>query len=597
MCLDIVRNLKRLEKASPFLFKAIKESPDLKVAKKRIGIYISKHEFRMADPTGSNLDNIIGREAISIMRNIIAPGNEKALGFSAIRLLRELTRGRSDRAPRDLSEGFFEEFRHLFLAIERKTRVYEGKKVPEFLRMQGRKAAVERSKDLDQMAIKVMDYIKRYKTGLEEEVVQRRNGNRKRILDALGGTEDDWTDWRWHLKNVAKTSDALGNLVTLSKEERDAIDTAQQNRIPFGVTPYYAHLMDDDTDRTYDHAVRAQVIPPNDYVDILARRKKDRKEALDFMREGDTSPIDLITRRYPSICILKPYNACPQVCVYCQRNWEIQEVMAPDAMATPNRLEAALRWLEEHPAIREILVTGGDPLVIKNDRLRTILERLAGMSHVERIRIGTRMPVTVPFRIDEGFIEIINNLHRPPEREICIVTHAEHVYEITPDVMTAVQAIRRCAISMFNQMVFTVENSRRFEAAALRRLLRLVGITPYYTFCTKGKEETRRYRVPIARLLQETKEEARLQSGMDRTDMVVYNLPRLGKNYLTKAQHHDVISILPNGRRVYEFHPWEKKIRPTETFINTDVSIHEYLQDLKARGENLADYDTIWYYY
>ena len=191
----------------------------------------------------------------------------------------------------------------------------------------------------------------------------------------------------------------------------------------------------------------------------------------------------------------------------------------------------------------------------------------------------------------------ISRYHDPGKREIILVTHFEHTYEITPQAMEAVQKFRRSGIEVYNQMVYTFFNSRKFEASALRSKLRLIGVTPYYTFNTKGKEETDEYRVPIPRLMQEQKEEARLLPGTVRTDEIVFNVPRLGKNYLRAVQHHDVISILPDGRRVYEFHPWEKKLSLVDTFIYTDVSLYDYLQRLKSIGEDTSQYRTIWYYY
>ena len=178
-----------------------------------------------------------------------------------------------------------------------------------------------------------------------------------------------------------------------------------------------------------------------------------------------------------------------------------------------------------------------------------------------------------------------------------IVTHFEHHYEITPESMEAVQKFRRSGINVYNQLVYTFYNSRKFEAAALRQKLRLIGVTPYYTFNTKGKDETDDFRVPIARLLQEQKEEARLLPGTVRTDEAVFNVPGLGKNYLDASQHHNIISLLPDGRRVYEFHPWEKKLALVDTYVYTDVSIHQYLKRLKDAGENGRNYRSIWYYY
>jgi len=103
--------------------------------------------------------------------------------------------------------------------------------------------------------------------------------------------------------------------------------------------------------------------------------------------------------------------------------------------------------------------------------------------------------------------------------------------------------------------------------------------------------------VPIARILQERKEEARLLPGLDRTDEPVFNVPKLGKNQLQAGQDHRLVMILPDGSRVYEFHPWEKNISAIPPYNYVDVPIYDYLEELAARGENIRDYRTIWFYY
>jgi lysine 2,3-aminomutase len=315
------------------------------------------------------------------------------------------------------------------------------------------------------------------------------------------------------------------------------------------------------------------------------------------MGEHDTSPVDLITRRYPIVTIIKPFNTCAQICVYCQRNWEIERVLEPKALASKEKLEEALAWLDEHKSIGDVLITGGDPLVMKDSQLRRILEVLAAKKQVYRIRIGSRTPVVLPMRFTDDLVGLLSQFHQTPVREIALVTHFEHSYEITPEAMEAVQKLRKAGISVYNQQVYTVENSRRFESAKLRRDLKSIGVDPYYTFNMKGKEETSRYMVPIARILQEAKEEARLLPGLDRTDEPVFNVPKLGKNYLRAGQDHRLVMILPDGSRVYEFHPWEKNIAAIPPYNYVDVPIYDYLEELAARGENIRDYRTIWFYY
>jgi lysine 2,3-aminomutase len=329
----------------------------------------------------------------------------------------------------------------------------------------------------------------------------------------------------------------------------------------------------------------------------MVARKCDSCVVLDFMGEHDTSPTELVTRRYPRIAILKPFNTCAQICVYCQRNWEIDQVLDPSAMAADSELEQALEFFDHHSAVGDVLVTGGDPCIMKDGVLRKVLSALVAKDHIYRIRIGTRTPVVLPMRWTDDLVALLAEYHDPGRREIAVVTHFEHSYEISADAMAAVQKIRRAGIGVYNQQVYTIENSRRFETARLRRDLRLIGVDPYYTFNMKGKEETRRYMVPIARILQERKEEARLLPGLDRTDEPVFNVPRLGKNHLRAWQDHRVVMILPNGSRVYEFHPWEKNITPVPPYNYIDVPIYEYLEELASRGENIRDYRTIWFYY
>ncbi len=415
-------------------------------------------------------------------------------------------------------------------------------------------------------------------------------------MKILGASEQDWANWRWHTKNVITDADRLGSLVKLSKDEKSCIKKACENKLPFGVTPYYVSLMDHNG-RGRDRAVRMQVIPPMDYLDHMIRYRSDKEHSCDFMLESDTSPIDLIVRRYPGIVILKPYNTCPQICVYCQRNWEIERPMAPGAFAGTEKIDAAIKWIGEHPTIKEVLITGGDPFMLDDKQLGKILTKVSQIPTVDLIRIGTRTPVTVPMRITKELAALLGSFREVGKRDIAVVTHVESPYEITFDTAEAIDILKRNGISVYNQQVYTFYVSRRFESALLRLLLRRIGIDPYYSFVAKGKEETNMYRVPIARILQEQKEEARLIPGLRRTDEAVYNVPGLGKNYIRARQHRDLLTVLPDGSRIYEFHPWEKNVAYCETYMATDVPILDYLQRLEQIGEDVREYESIWYYF
>jgi lysine 2,3-aminomutase len=495
------------------------------------------------------------------------------------------------------SADFFAELEHLLKGITGQTGVY-SEDIPAYLKHDGVRGAKLRSTVLSRMSKASDKFMCRYSCGLDGQIIRKRSMNKARIMKHFGATDLEWEKWTWHTRNIIRDADTLASLVKLSDEEYEAIKIAREHKVPFGITPYYASLMDyEPGDGRRDAAVRAQVIPPLNYINTLKEKKACSESSMDFMLERNTSPIEGITRRYPKIVILKPILTCPQICVYCQRNWEIEDVYSSTAALPKEKLDAAIQWIADTPEINEVLITGGDPLLLSNSKLENLLFRLSRINHVERIRIGTRTPVTLPHRITDSLVRDINHFHNPGKREMLVVTHFEHPYEITPEAMAAVQRFRRYGIDVYNQLVYTFFNSRKFEASLLRHKLRMIGVTPYYTFNTKGKEETDDYRVPIARLLQEQQEEARQQPGSVRTDEIVFNVPGLGKNYLRAEQNHDVISILPDGRRVYEFHPWEKKMALVDTYVYTDVSIYKYLQQLKAAGENLSDYKTIWYYY
>ncbi len=601
---DYDASLEILRHANSDIHEILRSASTLEKARDAMFGYLDKAERRVFDiDNGLHvMEKVIVRDCIRVFRSIIGPVNEKVNQFSALDILWKLARGETEKIKQEISVAFVMEFIHLFSGVTGHANVYtkQGgvkKRVPKFIQMEGREAALRRSDRLDRMSLQLRRYLMKYHCGLEPEIIKRRRENRRKIYKAFGAGKEDWKNYKWHLENVIKKPETIFQFIEISEDYKKALTKAYKNRLPMGVTPYYLHLMDRASDLGYDHAVRAQVLPPPEYVDSMSTHLLERERHFDFMGEHDTSPVDLITRRYPAICIFKPYNTCSQICVYCQRNWEIDECMSANAMAGKRSLQRALTWMREHPGIGDVLITGGDPMVIDDEKLEYVLDEVAAIKHIYRIRIGTRTPVVLPMRWTDNAARIVAKHHEPGRREVAVVTHFEHSYEITPEAMAAVRRIRKRGVSVYNQQVFTIENSRRFESAKLRMDLRKIGVDPYYTFNTKGKKETRKYMVPIARILQERKEEARLLPGLERTDEPVFNVPRLGKNHLRAWQDHQLTMILADGSRIYQFHPWEKNITPVPTYNYVDIPIYDYLQELAARGENVEDYKTIWYYY
>lgn len=597
--LDISRfNAKYLKDSTPEIFELAGKSQSLDELRQSISQLAHRMEYETFDDYDSFAEGSIirVRDCARVLNRILTRRSEDLAHFSVVKAIRDiaLSKPRSDLTP-----AFYADLRYIFLGLQGKG---PGRALTDMhltpSNRYGREAATERSKQLDELSEDVKSELSKFSTGLSEESIARRKIRRDRILGTLNASTGDWNDWNWQVDNILRDADTIGSLLEMSAKEKEAINNVTESNLPFGITPYYLSLMDDDTDSGRDKAIRAQVIPPATYLDQMVSTNNEGKSCLDFMRENDTSPVNLITRRYPEICIFKPFNTCPQICVYCQRNWEIEDAMEPDALASDAEIETALKWIEEHPAIHEVLITGGDPLAMSDKNVERIIDGVARIPTIERIRIGSRTLVTVPMRMTDKLVDLLAQYRIPGKRQVALVTHIQHPYELTPDTTVAVEKLLTRGIPVYNQLVYTFFVSRRFEAAFLRRMLALVGIEPYYTFNAKGKNETVDYRVPIARLQQEQKEEARLLPGLSRTDEAVFNVPGLGKSYLRARQHRDLISILPTGARLYEFHPWEKNISRTgSTYVCEDVPILDYLQRLDEIGEDISKYGTIWYYF
>lgn len=588
---------------APDVYSLLKECTNIKTARQKMMDYLNTTEmaFRNDYYELSNAEYILLRQALGVLKNFFSNRYERMAGTSPIEYLWKATRN----GDCEVAQDFIDEFEHLFRAIKGNTTVYpshlmEGLVSPDYEKYKGREAAVRRSDFLDGLGEKVDRYIQKYPEGLRPDILARRVENKKKVLKAFNADEDDWNNYKWQFKNVIRDEEGLEKLkkvIKITREQEQSIRLSIEHHIPFGLTPHYLHLMDEEPGH-HDFAVRRQVFPPLEYTETMITHKTDRAIAFDFMREHDTSPCDTITRRYPRVAILKPVDTCPQICVYCQRNWEITSPVEGEKVnVSKSTIDKAVRWIAKHPQIMDILITGGDPLIMNNQFIDDLLSQLAKIPTLQSIRIATRVLVTAPQRLDDELLDILTKYHELGRRIIYVVTHFQHPYEICRESAEAMDRLRKRGIMLYNQQVFTFANSRRFESVALRMALKRIGVDPYYLFNMKGKSEMADYSVPIARILQERKEEARLLPGVFRTDEPVFNVPFLGKSHLRAGQDRDFISIMPTGERLYAFHPWEKNIRSVNSYIYKDVTIRGYLEKLRERGENIDEYRSIWYYY
>lgn len=588
-----------LWESNPQIYNILRRSEDLHVTRDKLSRYLNNVDaalFSVYSHRHFKNMNILekknARDCIRVLKTIIRTENEKQVRFSALKMLSKMAK--VSRVPKKVNKGFIFEFIYLFRGVNGRSGLYSAKEVPSFLKLTGKDAALERMKFLDDYAGRMEPFFEKYRTGLETDLTHRRSMLKELILQHFGADEGDWSDYHWHLKHIISDISTLQSIVKLDQDEQKGLKLADKYHIPFQITPYYLSLFDSENLKQFDQSIRAQVLPSANYCKNFYESKQ-KNISMDFMEEESTSPIEGITRRYPRILILKPYKSCPQICVYCQRNWELETI--DNSEITRDVITKSIDWVADNPHISEVLVTGGDPLTLNDSYLDWLLGKISDIEHIERIRIGTRTLVTLPFRFTDRLLDVFSKYHRLGEQELCVMTHFQHPTEITPDVLEVVSNIKKQGINIYNQQVFTYYNSKKFESCLLRKTMKKSGIDPYYTFNTKGKDETIDYRVPISRIEQERKEEARLLPGLERTDEPVFNVPRLGKSHLRAWQDHEVIMILPNGSRVYRFYPWESNLELVEPYNYLDVSIYDYLERLYLDGEDIDEYSSILYYF
>jgi lysine 2,3-aminomutase len=294
-----------------------------------------------------------------------------------------------------------------------------------------------------------------------------------------GVSEADWADWRWQMRHRIRSAEALREWIDATPEEEKAIaDLA--TRFRFVITPYYASLMD-PTDPTCP--VRRQVVPqPGELTDEMG--------LADPLDEVAHSPVKNVIRVYPDRIAFCVNNECALYCRYCLRKRMVGD---EDWAMQKRELETALEWIAGTPEIRDVLLTGGDPLVFSDARLEWLLTRLRAIPHVELIRLGTRLPVTLPFRVTPALCSMLERFH-----PIWVNTHFNHPRELTADAAAACERLLRAGIPVGNQSVLLkgVNDSVEVMKELCETLVRM-RVRPYYVYQAQLLEGTEHFRVPI----------------------------------------------------------------------------------------------------
>lgn len=289
---------------------------------------------------------------------------------------------------------------------------------------------------------------------------------KSRVEGALGTISDsEWNDWRWQQRKRFRNLKQMEGSFQISDGERRAFAESDA-MFHMGITPYYASLMD-ESDPTCP--IRLQAVPQEGELDILETDLEDP------LGEEKDMPVKGITHRYPDRVLFYTTHNCPVYCRHCTRKRKVSD---PSTMTAKDQIEEALEYIEKHQEIRDVVLSGGDPLSLSDDRLDYILGRLRAIKHLEIFRVGTRNLVTLPQRVTDDFVKMLRG-HHP----VFVNTHFNHPKECTAETLDACRKIADAGCVIGNQMVLLkgVNDDWRVVKELNHRLL-LMRVRPYYIY-------------------------------------------------------------------------------------------------------------------
>jgi lysine 2,3-aminomutase len=278
--------------------------------------------------------------------------------------------------------------------------------------------------------------------------------------------ERDWSDWRWQLKHRVATLEQLEQLLpTLTPEERAGAILAR-SKLALAVTPHFFNLIDP---RDEGCPIRRQVIPR------VEETQTAPWEMSDPCGEDAHSPVPGLVHRYPDRVLFLVTDRCAAYCRYCTRSRLVSNASGYDFHPEFDR---QIAYIRAHPEVRDVLLSGGDPLLLSDEKLEDLLTRLRGIKHVEFLRIGTRIPVFLPQRITPELCAMLRQFH-----PLFISIHANHPRELTTEARDALARLADAGIPLGNQSVLLrgVNDDARVMKALVHKLL-MCRVRPYYIY-------------------------------------------------------------------------------------------------------------------
>ncbi len=291
----------------------------------------------------------------------------------------------------------------------------------------------------------------------------------------------EWEDWHWQLKHRIRTKEELSKVIKLTPDEEKGVSKAS-GRLSLAITPYWSALINPEDP---DCPLRRQAVP------VAAESMISPHEMIDPCAEDRDSPAAHLVHRYPDRVLLLATEHCALYCRHCTRRRLVGE---HQEARSENKFDAALDYIKSNRKIRDVLISGGDPFVLEDEEIEDLLKKIRSISHVEFLRIGTRVPVTLPQRITEKLVEILKK-YSP----VWISIHFNHPKEITKRCRLACEMLADAGIPLGSQSVLLKGiNDRPYIMRRLVHELLQIRVRPYYIYQCDPVKGTQHFRTPVA---------------------------------------------------------------------------------------------------
>jgi len=292
--------------------------------------------------------------------------------------------------------------------------------------------------------------------------------------------DEQWNNWIWQQQNRVRTMEKLRLVIDVTAEEEQAFEKSSEI-FNMAITPYYAALMDPTNP---DCPIRLQSVPKMGELDF------NPDELEDPLAEERDMPVPGITHRYPDRVLFYTTHHCPVFCRHCTRKRKVSD---PSSAAQKEQLEGALEYIRKTPSIRDVVISGGDPLSNSDERLDYIMGSLRKIPHVEVFRLGTRNLVTLPQRVTDDFVAMVKK-HQP----VYIHTHFNHPTECTAEAIESCNRLADAGCPINNQMVLMKGiNDDPLLVRRLNQMLLMMRVRPYYIFQCDMSQGISHFRTPI----------------------------------------------------------------------------------------------------